>query len=50
LKIIKNKLFMINYFVYIIIALILIFVIYLTIKALGRGLNAKKTKKNIKKT
>jgi len=40
---------MINYFAYIIVALILIFVIYLTTKAVGRGLHAKNTNKNLKK-
>lgn len=42
LKIIKNKLFMNSYFIYAIIALILFFAIYLTIKAAVRGFNAKK--------
>jgi len=40
---------MINYFVYIVVILILIFVIYLTIKAARRGLNAKKKNKNLTK-
>ena len=33
---------MIAYFVYIVVALILLFVIYIMIKAIGRGIEAKK--------
>ncbi len=40
---------MIIYFVYFIIASILLFVIYLTKKAIIRGLIAKNKKKNLKK-
>jgi len=50
LKIIKNKLFMTSYFIYVIIVLILFFVIYLTIKAAVRGFNVKKSDKNLKNT
>ena len=35
---------MIAYFVYIVVALILLFVIYIAIKAISRGIKAKKNK------
>ena len=38
---------MIAYFVYITVALILLFVIYIAIKATSRGIEAKKKNKNI---
>ena len=38
---------MIAYFVYISVALILLFVIYIAIKATSRGIEAKKKNKNI---
>ena len=41
---------MINNFIYAVVVLILVFVIYLTIKAAVRGFNVKKSDKNLKNT
>ena len=40
---------MINNFIYAVVVLILVFVIYLTIKAVGRGLKAKNADEHLKK-